>query len=154
MSPRTISSSLTFFWKYIMPFAWITGMGLGACVALFGVQSGAWTSHDRRFFLAFWIGGSVFLSWFGGRLKWVRLDGDSLLVSNYRTEVRIPLTEIANVTQDILWQPSTITIHLRNASPMGKRIVFIAESAWFFLSKEHPLVDELLKFAKKPVHRG
>jgi len=90
--------------------------------------------------------------WMFGPVKRVSLDEkDRLLyVSNYRKEIAIPLSEIADVSSFILSEPSRITISLRSRSEFGQKIVFLATyriSGW--LSGSHPIVEELLVLAAR-----
>ena len=86
--------------------------------------------------------GTVFIVWFCGRLKRVQVDDEAIYVSNYWSEVRIPLTEISHYTQSYLSRPPTVTIHLRSTSPVGQRIVFIRHFRWNLFGT-HPTIIEL-----------
>lgn len=64
------------------------------------------------------------------RLKKVYLAGDTLYVSNYLRQIRIPLSEVTSVEVSDMsgrwkWEPPTIAIRLRWPTEFGRRIVFI-----------------------------
>lgn len=88
----------------------------------------------------------VFTLWLAWGLKWVAIDApnDQLYVSNYRKEIAIPFSEIADVTEFILSDPRRITVRLRNETGFGKKIVFLGTyrfGGW--LAGSHPIVKEL-----------
>ncbi|MET0463901.1 MAG: hypothetical protein ABW007_12140 [Chitinophagaceae bacterium] len=61
------------------------------------------------------------------RLKKVYLAEDTLYVSNYLRQIRIPLSEVASVEVSSIGgkQPMTVAIRLRRPTEFGRRIVFI-----------------------------
>lgn len=143
--PRTISSAQTFIMKWVFPAVWIGGFGLATCALWLGGfygRNGLPPELLKWDFLVAWLVGSGFIIWFCGRLKRVQIDGDTLYVSNYSSEVRIPLTEISHFTQSYLSRPPTITVHLRSMSPVGQRIVFIPKFRWVLFGT-HPLITEM-----------
>jgi hypothetical protein len=153
---RTISSPQTFFMKWVFPALWIGGFGLGT----YGLWLGAF--HDRNgpppeflkwVFLAAWLVGSGFILWFCSRIKRVQVDDEALYVSNYWSEVRIPLTEVSHFTQSYMSRPPTVTIHLRSMSPVGQRIVFISKFRWSLFST-HPTIIELQALCDQANARG
>lgn len=121
---ENLSSALTFVFKFIFPGIWSAGFGMGTLAAFLGEGP---VVADRWVFLAFWLGGSAFLWWGVGRLKRVRLDGATLVISNYRREVRVSASEIAHVDQNIRlsWRPVRITF--ARETPFGRSIVFMPE---------------------------
>ncbi len=143
---RTISSAQTFFMKFIFPTFWIGGFSLATCSLWLGAF------HDRNglpppefakwAFLAATLIGSGFILWFCRRIKRVQVDDEALYVSNFWSEVRLPLTEIRHFTQTYMSRPPTVTIHLRSASPVGQRIVFIPKFRWVWF-RTHPVITEL-----------
>jgi len=61
------------------------------------------------------------------RLKQVSLAGDTLYVSNYLRQIRIPLSEVASVEASSIWgwHPLTVAITLRKPTEFGGRVVFV-----------------------------
>lgn len=117
MNPRTLSSALTFWMKCLFPAIWISMFG-SATLALFlsamhdhsAPSAPEWIKWQ---FLAIWIAGSVFILWGCAGLKKVRMDESGLLVSNFVKEVRIPFTDICDVTENRWINIHPVTIHLR-----------------------------------------
>jgi hypothetical protein len=68
------------------------------------------------------------------RLKKVYLAGDTLYVSNYLRQIRIPLSEVASVEVSRIWawQPRTVVIKLRWPTEFGRRIVFIPRACGYW----------------------
>lgn len=101
------------------------------------------------FFIFSWIIGTAWLCWFAFRLKKVEIDDKSLYVSNYREEIRIPLSEIERVKESFLTNPKQVTIVLRSPSKFGSRIVFVPELRFFDIFGSHPVVGELREIIKR-----
>lgn len=59
-----------------------------------------------------------------GSLKRVSIEGDKLLVSNYFTEIEIPLSEVEHVDGPDWSSLRRITLVLRKPSKFGEEIVF------------------------------
>jgi len=89
------------------------------------------------------IGGSIFLRWFSVRLKAVSLQGDHLVVSDYRSEEQIPLQHIEDVKETRLWNPQLIKLRLVRPGRWGNEIVFVAPLRFQFVFMNHPLAGEL-----------
>jgi hypothetical protein len=148
---RQLSSSLTWFLKYLFSIVWIGGVGIGTLVLLitrpFPERSGQ-ISPELIFLIGF-ILGSTSIYFLCIRLKFVALEGPILVISNYLTTIRIPISEIKDVTSTILIQPTLITLHLRNSTPFGDKIVFMGPLRFFGSFIRHPLVQELTDMVQK-----
>jgi hypothetical protein len=146
VNERTLSSAQTFFMKFIFPTIWISMFGLGTLALFLGVLPGMKTVPPRTeikwFFLAAWLWGTFYTSRTCLRLKRVRIDESSLYVSNYIEEIRIPLEEIADVTENRWTNIHPVTIHLRSSTSFGDRIVFMPRTGRFAW-RSHPVVTEL-----------
>lgn len=81
------------------------------------------------------------------RYKKVAVDDEFLYVSNYRTEIKIPVSNIADVTE-IKWvRTRPITIHLKSDSEFGRKIVFTSKMNGFRVFADNPIVAELKELA-------
>lgn len=80
-------------------------------------------------------------------LKKVSIDDHNLYVSNYRTEITIPITEITDVREFLFSEPRRVTIHLRNPTEFGSKIIFLATYRAFAFLSPHPIVDELIQMS-------
>ncbi len=82
------------------------------------------------------------------RYKKVSVDDRFLYVSNYCKEIKVPLSNIADVTE-IKWiRTRPITIHLKRDSEFGRKIVFTPKMNGFRIFADNPLIAELKASAK------
>ena len=143
---RTLSSHWTFLYKFIFPVLWIGGFA-GATLAMFIAPDSFKGDGDirefRMFFLVITILGSVALYWCCMRLKKVRLKEDTLLISNFRKELKIPLRDVARVAGSILMHPELVWLHFRSPTEFGLKVVFMGKSRISFGLTRHPVVKEL-----------
>ncbi len=141
---RELSSRQTFLVKWIVPPAWIGAFGSATIALWYGATAVPLTDTRLRWlFPVVWLLGSLFIYLNCVRLKRVRLDGSTLLVSDYRREIRIPLRDVEAVTELRWVNIHPVTLHLRRPSDFGERIVFMPPTRWFMGWLPHPLVQEL-----------
>src|SRR5437870_13592916 len=76
-------------------------------------------------------------------LKRVRLTQDTLLISNYWQEIRVPLRDVHDVTESRWINIHPVTLHLRHPTAFGSRVVFMPQTRWFGSGWPHPIVEEL-----------
>lgn len=77
-------------------------------------------------------------------LRRVTLDDESLLVSNYVREIRVPLKNLSSVRERRTTVGREITLNLREPTEMGTTIVFVAGSVrWLWPWQEHPTLRDL-----------
>jgi hypothetical protein len=101
-----------------------------------------WLSYDSRkldygAWLAFFLFAG-FCSWLMGFYKRLAVEGDTLYVSNYLKEVRIPLADVEKIDGPDLTSARAITLTLRCRSEFGGRVRFTPK---LFEAKE--IADEL-----------
>jgi len=141
---RVLSSGWTWFYKFIFPTIWIGGFGFGTLMMFLVPDS--FSGDDVRVirdeFLTILVLGSALIYWSCIRVKRVSIDSDSVLISNYREVIRVPLRDVERVSGSILMHPELIWLHFRRPTRFGSRIVFIPPMRWFALNR-HPLVREL-----------
>lgn len=81
----------------------------------------------------------------GRRFKRVQVDDSALYISDYKTEVRVPFSEIENASVDWKLQGKAaaipiVTIAFRNPIIFGKQVEFIGAQPW---NTSHSIVAEL-----------
>jgi hypothetical protein len=134
-----LSSHSTKFWKEYFPIVGGSFMAIGALPAMFSLGgeimialfvAGCWI-------MLYWLSQSVF------RLKRVAMDDGYLYISDFRKEIRLPLSSIASVKENSLTYLKVVTITLQEPSEFGSKILFAPEWRLFDDLTSHPVVGEL-----------
>lgn len=142
--PRVLSSRATAIYKFALPallLVWFAGTvwAVGAAVppAVPGIVAFRWFFAGVG---AFVVG---LLLWLHAGLKRVTLDGDALLVSNFRDVLRVPLRDVEHVTPSRFTNPESIRLDLVVPCAFGQRITFLPPQRWVRGFSPHPLAAEL-----------
>lgn len=139
---RELSSKQTFFLKIILPV--IFGVFFAATIFLI-IFRGELILTPVLLLMIFGMSAMYFTLM---RYKKVSIDDDFLYVSNYRKEIKIPVSDIAEVTE-IKWvRTRPITIYLKNDSEFGRKIVFTPKFNGFRIVADNPMIAELKELAK------
>ncbi len=139
---KTLSATFTtFVFKFIFSTLWIGGFGLGTLMLFIAGQDEKWT------FLIAWVVGSFFIYGSCVRLKVVQIDDKFLYISNFRKEISMPISEIANVAESYLINLHPIFISFKNKTAFGKTIMFTPKG--FYLRMRHPIANELRDIVNK-----
>jgi hypothetical protein len=153
---RTISSLKTFFLKYVFTASWIGLFGFATIGLWMTDGPGASQDHDLKLLSPFiWILGGGYLWWGYGTLKRVRMDEFNLYISNYLTEIEVPLGEVEEVSGDLMAFSKQVTIKFRNETLFGKKIVFLPKvmfltnQRWTPTKAPHPIVSEIQAAVEK-----
>lgn len=142
---RKISSKLTIFHKFILPALLLAGI-LISYIDVSMEKPNTFDLIKELYFIGSAIVGYLFL-WFDLRSKEVSIEGDFLYVSNFSREIKIPLSEIKKVTEFVFLNHDPVTIHLKNETRFGKKIIFIPTYRYFNFFSSHPIVSELRRIA-------
>lgn len=131
----TISSRWTPFYRFFIPVAVVGG--------LVAATYAAWLHPDRQklppgtppeygWVIVAFTGALAFviLRWTLGGLKQVELDGDELIISDLRTEIRVPLSAVEKISGRSMSDPPRYTITFADETEFGRRIRFIAPRRW------------------------
>jgi hypothetical protein len=149
---RTLSSSQTFFIKAVFPVLWVGGFAVGT-LSMFLLPGSNGPGEPppgmKWIFLLLTILGTAFLYWTSIRLKRVRMDDQALYVSNYLEEIRIPLQDVREVTENRWINIHPVTIELLGDTAFGRRVVFMPKVRLFALWSHHPVVGEISEAAAK-----
>ncbi|WP_422362113.1 hypothetical protein [Reichenbachiella sp.] len=140
---KRLSTSMTFFWKYIFSSIWLGGFGIGTIAAIFTLGA------EGLLFLIGLIFGYAMIYYGCLRAKNVHIDDNYLYVSNYRKNIQIPLDNIKNVSDNIMFSPRPIFIEFNNQTEFGKKIMFIGYTEMFLFCSTHPAVKEVKNRIKK-----
>jgi len=144
---RSLSAPLTLVWKFVVPTVFIVGtcyVIVVQCLDTFKNRDGTPLSYGELCLsLAFCAGISAWVVWYTNRLKRVQVDDRALYVSNYWSEICIPLPEVCDVSESTGDRRYfSVTIRLRTMSAFGQRIVFLPRFRLYW-SGLHPVVREL-----------
>lgn len=138
---KQLSSSLTFFYKFIFIFLWIIGFGAGTrSVLLAGPDDPRW-----KVYIFAWAAIALFIFFSCGHIKKVAIHGKKLLVSNFLRTEEISLDEIESVDGSSFLSPRQVWFTLKTPCSFGRKIVFIPVARKSRGIGKHPLVVELAK---------
>ena len=144
---RRISSQMTYFHKRIFPVIWFGILGVAAVVT--GYLTMIERSGPPFPFLIL----PVFMGIFGyfifkkiifDLVDEVYDDGDFIVVKNNNKEIRIPLTNIRNISYSTMVNPQRITLSLRERTPFGQEVTFSPPIRVFGFWQKDALVDDLI----------
>lgn len=75
------------------------------------------------------------LWWTLGGLKQVELDGDELIISDLRAEIRVPLASVEKISRRSMSDPPRYTLTFSEDTDFGRRVRFIAPRRWGLLQR-------------------
>ena len=147
-----LSSSMTLFYKIILPALWISGFGFGTLGMWLGKfdQPSQPPDEVKLTFLFFWIIGSAFLLRDAVRLKSITQDKNDLIIKNFSKVIRVPLSNIHHISESRLMRPKTISITITPPCEFGERVTFIPKAKLqlsFNPLSEHPIAKRLRELA-------
>lgn len=131
----TLSSRWTPFYKFVIPLLVLGGIGTSTVVAYLHPEAKNMPpglNPDQGWILmavAAVIAIAV-MWWALGRLMRVELDEDDLIISNYRTEIRVPLSNVAKITGPSRSNPPRYTLTFEEPTDLGRTVAFIPPIAW------------------------
>ena len=136
---RLLSSDyLTALYALVLPMVWIAMTGFEVL--------GPWRGLLPRFQADGWIIGTwlvitAILVRLCTRIKRVSLGDGKLYISNYLRQITVSCDLIERATENCWLSINPVTIHLRQATEFGDRIVFLPKVRWFNVNT-HPVVNE------------
>ena len=142
---RKISSDWTAFYSIVFPTIWIILFG-GISLSM-GWPHGLIIAPVMIFGLLIWY----VLS---GRLRVVHVDDKFFYISNYRRHIRVPLSDVSKITENVLINIHPVTLHLSTPSPFGTRIRFMPQIWRVFFFASHPIVAELTELVAQAKAAG
>jgi len=143
---RTLSSSLTFGYKFIFPIFWIGVFGIVTLLMFAApdlIEDGKTVREIRSYFLFALILGGTLIYWSCMRLKKVSLDRDYLYISNFSKVVKVNLRDVERVSGSLFLNPELVWLRFRSPTEFGEKIVFMGK--WRLISgwTRHPVVNEI-----------
>lgn len=143
---RELSAKLTILPKIILPIFVLFIWSIVTLTAFFSANPR--TAQPKFLFLGLLFVLAAFFYFTVMRFMKVSVDEDFLYVSNYLKEIAVPLSDIVDVTEITWIRGHPVTIHLKTATPFGKKITFMPKPRFFKFFSPHPVVDELRQLAK------
>ena len=147
MMLRRLSSLATIYCKFLLVVV-LEATAFAGLVYFARVVLG-YTNFEPAFFafmaLIAFVAIAGFITFF--QLKRVRVDENYLYISNYKKEITIPVSEIANVIQNGGLKLRSVTIRLRSPSEFGRNIVFLPRLNTLVFLSPHPVVEELFQMS-------
>ncbi len=145
---RQISAGTTWVYKLLLPAAMIC-LAVSAC---FDIATGGYLSSRGLLWnlvnLAIIIFTAGFAISWGRELKYVALDGQTLVVSGYFQTIRVPLQDVGHVWGGVrLLNNPAVYIAFRQLTPFGSRIAFMP--TYYVLFDQHPIVQELTDLVRE-----
>ena len=149
MTPRTLSSAETLLMKFVFPPLWIVGCAFVTATLFF--YPGFWHPADsglpaglmKWFFLVATVVGARYVWAWYVPIKRVRMDDTMLYISNYSTEIAVPLADVAGVSEKRWLRLHPVTIEFRTETAFGPQIIFMPRLRLFGFWFSHPVVEEI-----------
>ena len=85
----------------------------------------------------------IFFGWSLLRLKRVKIDKKYLYVSNYFSEIKVPLKYVDEVSENVWLNHRPIKVKFNISTKFGSSIVFMPKIRWFAFFSFNPMVDEI-----------
>jgi hypothetical protein len=147
-----ISSSMTVYYKVLLPVLWIAGFGFGTATMWLGKfdQPSQAQTEPKYMFLIFFIVGSAFLLRDLVRLKTITIENDELIIRNFTKVIRVPVRQINRITESRFMRPKTISLTILPSCEFGEKITFIPKAKMertFKVLTEHPIAKRLRELA-------
>lgn len=145
---RTLSSNMTFIFKFVLSVSWIGIFSLFTVMMFLFPgslsDSTTQTQSSKWLHLIVLIVGPSIIYLVCMRLKTISIDKDEVVISNYRKEIRINISDVEKVTGSVLCKPELIWLHLNINTKFGDKIQFMGPMRFYSLGLSyHPLVSEL-----------
>ena len=152
---RTISTRLTFIYKFVIPIPWIIWISIALPKTISRLSAQGGESIKSWILICIWIVGSAALFWFCKTLKKVVIDySGKLLVSNYLQVIAVRPEDIAHIADGTdFFHPIVIWFTLRQPDTFGGKIIFMPLVSTVYYSP-HPVLKELQDFVSLAKERA
>lgn len=138
-----LSSRWTPFYKFILPFLVLGGLGFGAWRAYARPESvkmpaGIGVEYGWMLIVALMVVAIGMIWWTVAPLKRLELDDDALVISDYRVEIRVALTNVASISGPSRTNPRHYTVTFDEPTEFGRSITFLPAMDWSLLRLGEP----------------
>ena len=121
---------------------WIGGFGYSTAKLLLADDPQKW------FFLFAWILGTFIIVAICVSLKTVKIENDNIIISHYFKRVKVPISEISKVTENLFFNIHPVYIHFKNRTDFGNKVMFMPPPH-LSLFRSHPVVKHLRDLVEK-----
>ena len=148
----TLSSRWTPFYKFFLPLLALGGIGFGAWHAYthperLKMPPGIAPAYGWVLLVAVAVVAGAIVWWTVSSLVRLELDDDELLISNYRTEIRVPLANVASIKGPSNTNPPRYTLTFEEPTEFGPRISFLPPMQWSLMRLTEPEEVRVLRDA-------
>lgn len=143
---RRVSSSSTFFYKYVFAPVWIIGMGSGVISVL--QNPNVDPAYLKDVFPIFWIVLSAFcLTVF--RYAVVDVSDEHLTITRLWKTQDVPWTSVSHIRESTFMEPSTVVVHFNSPTQFGRSVSFLPDDPLFSMGKSRPVLEELQRMLEE-----
>ena len=149
MEKEKLSTSATFFYKFVCTVFWIGPFGYFWIYFL-----SKYANRDQRILYSLnWLLISFLIIYLYGPIKTVFLCDDELIISNYFRTIRVPVSQIKKIQGGRIGLPSMTTVVFKQKTLFGKKIRFLPKRYFLFYFLVHPAEGQIEKL-KEIVYRS
>lgn len=132
-----LSSRWTPFYKFVLPVLIAGGMCYGTWRAYvrpdeLRLPNGFAPEYGWLFVVLVGMVVALAIWWSVAPLKRIALDGDELVISNYLTEIRVPLSGVEAVSGRSVTDPKRYTLTFAEPTEFGRQVTFMPPMIWSF----------------------
>lgn len=142
---KVLSSSTTFYYKFIFPLFWSSLFGVGSITVLVARPP----DFPWAIFPIIWLVGSAVLFRLCCPLKKVTRVSDGLVISNYRREVHVAWRDVIEASGSRMINPPHIKITFSRDIGFGTSIIFMPPIRFLWPFQEHPAAEELRELIRE-----
>jgi hypothetical protein len=131
----SLSSRWTPFYKFVLPLLALGGIGFGAWRGYvhperLRMPPGVAPEYGWLLLLTIAVFAGVIVWWTVKSLVRIELDDDELVMSNYRSEIHVPLANIASIGGPSSTNPQRYTLTFEESTEFGRRVSFLPPMQW------------------------
>lgn len=141
MKKEKLSTSATFFYKFIYTVFWIGPFG---CFCIYFLSKFA-NRDQQLLYSSIWLLISFLFVYLYGPIKTVFLCSDELIISNYFKTIKVPVSQIKNITGGRIGYPGLTTVTFKQKTLFGKKVRFLPKRCFLFYLLVHPAERQIEK---------
>jgi len=141
--PIPLSSRWTPFYKFVLPLLVLGGLGVGAWQAHAHPEDvhmppGMGPEYGWVLIIVVGLFAGGIIWWTVASLARIDLDDDELVISNYRSEIRVALASVASISGPSMTNPQRYTLTFEELTEFGRRVTFLPPMDWTLMRLGEP----------------